>query len=175
MIEVRVGELTEARAGAIVRPVSTDFSAVNPAMRRLDEVAGPAVREQCQRLGDLPLGSAAITAAGALPADFLIHVVVRSPEENVSPAAVRRALLNGLRRAVEWEIETVAMAPIGVGAGNLDAEESAALMLPILVEHLRSAGHPATVTLVVEDAYQESVFVTAVAHHTLERGAGARS
>lgn len=164
MIRVEVGELAMAEAGAVVRPVASDFSPVTPAMRRFDEVAGPAVSDQCARLGDLPLGSAVITGAGALAADFIVHVAVRSATENATPAVVRQGLVNALRRLADWEIDSVAIAPLGTGAGNLDAEESAAAMIPTLAEHLTSGGRLSQVTVVVEDGYQAAAFTEAMTH-----------
>lgn len=161
MIEVRVGELADAEAAALVRPVASDFSAVTLAMRRFDEAAGPEVAEQCARLGELPLGSAVITAAGTLAADFIVHVAVRSGEENPTPGVVRRGLRNALRRLDDWEIETVALVPLGTGAGNLDAEESAAVMVPLLAKHVRETGRPSRVLVLVEDGYEETVFAAA--------------
>lgn len=163
MIEVHLTALTEVEAGAVMRPVSSDFSAVTPAMRRLDEAAGPTVEEQCARMGELPVGSAVITAAGELTAEFIVHVAVRSREENATPLAVRRGLQNGLRRLAEWEVESVAIVPMGTGAGNLDAEESAGVMLPVLAEHLRESEFPRRVVLVVDDDYQRSAFQGALA------------
>lgn len=163
MIEVEVGELATAVAGAVVRPVASDFSAVTSAMRRFDQAAGAAMADQCARLGELPLGSAVITAAGDLPADFVVHVAVRSAAENPSPAVVRRGLLNALRRLSDWGIDSVALTPLGTGAGNLDAEEAAAVMVPVIVEHLRQAGGALRVIIRVEDGYQEGAFLAAVA------------
>ena len=133
MIEVKVGAPAAAEAGAVVRPVAADFSPVTPAMRRFDEAAGPAVAAQCARLGEIPLGSAVITAAGELPADFIVHVAVRSSLENPTVGVVRRGLLNALRRLEDWDIDVVALVPLGTGAGNLDAEEAARLVrVPLL-------------------------------------------
>lgn len=170
MIEVRVGDLEDTAAGAVVRPVASDFSPVTPAMRRLADAAGPMVAEQCAQLGDLPLGSAAITAAGALPADFLVHVVVRSASENASPAVVRNGLRNALRRIADWDIEDVALAPLGMGAGNLDAEQAAEVMAPVLTAYQRDSERPFRAAIVVEDEYQKAVFEAAVARAA---GAGA--
>ncbi|HEX7051577.1 MAG TPA: macro domain-containing protein [Longimicrobiales bacterium] len=163
MIEIRHADLTRVAAGAVLRSVAADGSAVTPLMRRLELAAGPEVAAQCQRLGELPVGSAVITAGGALPAAYLIHVAVRSVDQPVTADGVRRALSNGLRRAVEWEIETLAVPPLGLGAGNLDAEEAAGIMIPVLVEHLRTARHPREVIVVVESDYEREAFERALA------------
>ncbi len=169
MIEVRVGDLSEAAVDAIVRPVAADFSAVTPAMRRFEQAAGESVAEQCRRMGEIPVGSAIITAAGALDADLIIHVAVRSGTENATGTAVRQGFLNALRRAAEWGSRSIAVAPLGTGAANLDAETAADIMLEVLAARVREGGGPERVVLVVEDAYQESAFVNAVNRHLGER------
>jgi O-acetyl-ADP-ribose deacetylase (regulator of RNase III) len=158
VIDVRLLELADADAAALLRPVAADWSAVNPAMRRLELVAGEALAEQCERLGELPVGSAVITAAGDLPARFMVHAVVRSAEEPVTRAGVQRALRNGLRRLQEWGIGSVALVPLGTGAGNLDAEEAAQLMIPVLREHMAGGGCPTRVVIAVESDYERTVF-----------------
>jgi len=158
MIRIVQGELAHADAEAILRPVSAEWSAVTPAMRRLEIAAGPSVEAQCRRIGELPVGSAAITGAGDLSAQFMVHAIVRSIDEQVTAATVRRALQNGLRRLVEWGIEAVAIPPIGTGAGNLDAEESAQEMIPTLIEHMRTSQYPSRVDLVVESDYEKEAF-----------------
>jgi O-acetyl-ADP-ribose deacetylase len=168
MIEVRIGRLEDAEAEAILHPVSSDFSPVSPAMSRFRQAAGPAVGQQCAQLGELPVGSAVITAGGDLDAGFVVHAAVRSRDENVTGAIVRKALLNGLRRLEEWGIATAALAPFGTGAGNLDAEESAEAMLPTLAEQLRSSARLSRVVLVVEDEYQRSAFAAAAARHAAD-------
>ncbi len=173
MIEVRIGELEDAETAAIVRPVAADFSPVTGAMRRFDDAAGPALREQCARLGELPVGSAAITAAGSLAPDFVVHVAVRDASQNAGPAVVRQGLLNALRRLDDWGIDTVAVAPLGTGAGNLDGEEAAELMVPLLLDHVRETGGPGRMVIVVDDAYQQGAFEAAVARYSARQEADA--
>jgi O-acetyl-ADP-ribose deacetylase (regulator of RNase III) len=175
VIEVRQGELATVlpEVQAVVRPVAADWSAVTPAMRRLEMAAGPLLEEQCQRLGELPVGSAAITQAGALAVELMVHVVVRSREEPVSRAVVQRGLRNGLWRAAEWSFESVALAPIGTGAGNLDVDEVAAVMMPVLVEHLGKSTHPARVIIVVDSEYERDAFERELRRHAPEFAAGA--
>ncbi|HEX6559538.1 MAG TPA: macro domain-containing protein [Longimicrobiales bacterium] len=167
MIDVVLGDIAEARATAIVHPVSAEWDPVTPAMRRLELAAGDTVVEQCSRMGELPLGSAVITAAGDAPADFMVHVIVRSVLEPVTEHIVQRGLQNALRRCVEWGIETLATPPIGTGAGNLDAEEVAQLMIPVLLEHMSEARYPSEVRLVTESEYERGAFVQMLRYHGL--------
>jgi O-acetyl-ADP-ribose deacetylase (regulator of RNase III) len=141
----------------VLRPVTADWSAVTPAMRRLEMAAGAVVEAHCQRMGELPVGSAVLTPAGDLPAEFMVHVIVRSADEGVTAAGVRRGLQNGLRRLAEWKIDHVAMAPLGTGAGNLDAEESARLMIPLLLEHVQ-VNAATRIEIVVESDYEVEIF-----------------
>jgi O-acetyl-ADP-ribose deacetylase len=165
VIRIVQGELADAAIDAVLRPVTAEWTPVTHAMRRLEIAAGDLPAEQCRRLGELPVGSAVITPAGDLPAQFLIHAVVRSVDEPVTGSGVRRALLNGLRRAAEWGIERVAMAPLGTGAGNLDADEAASIMIPVLIEHMQEDGPPSEVEIYVDTEYEKDVFERQLALH----------
>lgn len=165
MIRIVHGDLAEATSDAVLRPVTAEWTPVTQAMRRLEMAAGTVPAEQCRRLGELPVGSAVITPAGDLPAQFLVHAVVRSVEEPVTGSGVRRALQNGLRRLAEWGIERVAMAPLGTGAGNLDADEAAAIMIPVLIEHIQAGGPPTEVEIYVDSEYEKDVFERQLALH----------
>ncbi|HSJ10204.1 MAG TPA: macro domain-containing protein [Longimicrobiales bacterium] len=158
MIRILDAELADTDAEAVLRPVTAEWTAPTLQMRRLEMIAGAEPDVQCRRLGELPVGSAIITPAGDLAADFMIHVIIRSVEEPVTEAGVRRALQNGMRRVVEWGIRSIAMPPLGTGAGNLDAEDSAALMIPLLEDHLGAHDVPERVDIHVETEYEREIF-----------------
>lgn len=164
MIEIRRGTLVDAEEEAVLRPVNADLMAVTAAGREVDRRAGSDVEERLQRFGGLPPGGALVTPGGDLHASFLIHVVVQSADEPVTEAGVRRALLNGLRRATEWGIRSVVLPPIGTGAGNLDTETSARIMIPLVRDHLRQHDRPLEVIVSVENEYEEEIFSAAVSH-----------
>ena len=143
---------------AYMRPVAADGSPVTPAMARLDAALGERVRDQLRRGGELPIGSASITPGGELPADFLVNIVVRSQDEPVTEAAVERGLVNGLRRLREWAIDMAATVPLGTGAGNLDAETSARLMITTLRQEMSPDTLPRDIVIVVESEYEKEAF-----------------
>jgi O-acetyl-ADP-ribose deacetylase (regulator of RNase III) len=154
VIQVVRAELAELEADALLRPVSAEWEAVTPAMRRLELAAGLELAASCRRMGEPPVGSALITPAGELRARYLVHVVVRSLTEPVSEATVRLALRNGLRRLQEWGIARVAMPLIGTGAGNLDAEDVACIMLDEYNDHAVTADYPTTLIIAAADEYE---------------------
>lgn len=165
MIEVRVGRLEDEAAPALLRPVAADGSAVTPSMRRVEVAAGERVAEQLGRVGAMPVGSATITAAGDLQADFLVSVVVRAADEPATEADVERALLNGIRRLREWGIDRVAMPLLGTGAGNLEVEAAAGVMVPLLVRESAGGETPLHVVIVAESEYEREVLDAAVTGH----------
>lgn len=167
MIEVVQGDITNLRASAVLRPVSAEWDPVSAVGRRIEIAAGPQLLEQCEKLGDLPVGSAVLTAPGNLSVDFVIHAIVRSIDEQVSESTVYRALQNALRRCVEWGIESLLLPPMGTGAGNLDAEDAAGVMIPVMLEHMRDSDYPARVTIVVDSEYEEDAFRREISRYDL--------
>jgi O-acetyl-ADP-ribose deacetylase len=167
MIEVVQGDIANLRASGILRPVSAEWDSVSAAARRVEIAGGPELIEQCAKLGELPIGSAVLTSAGNLPADFVVHAIVRSIHEPVSESTVHRALQNALRRCVEWGIETLSMPPLGTGAGNLEADDAASVIVPVLLEHMRAAEYPARVLVVVESEYDRDVFRNELSRYDL--------
>ena len=148
---------------AYLRPVAADGTPVTPAMARLEMALGETVREQLRRGGALPIGSASITPGGDLPADFIVNIVVRSQDEPVTEAGVERGLVNGLRRLREWAIDMAATVPLGTGAGNLDAETSARVMISTLRAEMAPDEMPRDIVIVVESEYEKEAFDRALA------------
>lgn len=132
MIRASETDLASCDVEAILRPVRTDWAAVTSDVRRLEQAAGAEWRERCEAQGELPLGSAAITDAGDLEAEFVIHVAVATESSGATARSVAAALENGLRRADEWEIRELAMPLLGTGPNALDPETACRVMAPLL-------------------------------------------
>jgi O-acetyl-ADP-ribose deacetylase (regulator of RNase III) len=163
LITVWRGELCSAPAEGILRPVSSEGAPVTGAARRLEARAGPAIASRLEELGEVPVGGAVITPAGDLPASFVIHVVVQSADESVSPAVLERALVNGLRRAAEWGVESLALPPVGLGPGTMDPEEAARILVAVLRQHLELGAEPRDLSIVVESDFEEKLYKRLVA------------
>lgn len=162
MIRVALFRPEDIESEAILRSVSSELEPDTAFSRELGILAGPRVAERLQALGELPVGAAVITPGGELPVGFIIHVVLQSVAERVTPQALRSALQNGLRRAEEWGLKTLALPPLGTGEGKMDADEAAAIMVPLISDHLQRFETPREVLIVVGTGYERDVFVQAV-------------
>ncbi len=158
MIRVEVGALVDQEAEGVVRPIRSDLAPVTAASRDLGQIAGEGVEERLARMAPLPVGGAVLTPAGGLPAGFIIHVVVMSPEEPQTSLSIQKALKNGLRRAVDWGLESLAVPPLGIGVGTLEPEDAARAFVEILMNHVAEGEAPLDLTIVVGSDYEASLF-----------------
>jgi O-acetyl-ADP-ribose deacetylase (regulator of RNase III) len=162
VIDLRVDDLAFFSGEAIVRPVNADLGATTPLLRRLEVAAGDALLRQLEIKEPLPVGAAVVTGAGALGASLMVHAVIASRDEPVSRDSVRRALTSAMQRVESWQIKSVGIAPFGLGAGNLQIEDSANVMLQVLGAHLARSRFPESITIVAENDEEESALAFAL-------------
>jgi O-acetyl-ADP-ribose deacetylase (regulator of RNase III) len=156
-IDVRVDDLAFFEGEAIIRPVNEVLGATTQVMRKLERAAGATYPDMVRPREPLPVGAAVVTNAGDLPVDLMIHGVVSGVTEPVTRDTVRTALMSALQRAVAFQIGDVAIAPFGLGAGNLDIEDSAEVMIDVLSRHMKRASYPTSVLIVAETELEEQM------------------
>lgn len=163
-IKVRIDDLAFVGGEAIAWPVNEHLAPTTPLLRRLEIAGGAALASKLRVEEPFPVGSAVVSDAGDLPADLLVSAVIVSENEQVTPSSVRRALTSALQRATDWQIDSLVCAPFGLGAGNLDVDESAEIMVDVLARHLSRASFPALVTIVVESELERDAFAAALSN-----------
>ena len=163
MIRVVVDDVGFLAADAIVRPATTRLDPTAAALRRLETMGGSEFHDRLRLTRELPVGAAVVTAAGGdLPAEFVIHAVIRSETEPVSRTSVTRAWRAALQQAQEWQFGHLSVPPIGIGAGNLTIEDAAEIMATVLHVHLENSAFPTDVSFVVETPEDHAVFEAAL-------------
>ena len=156
-------DLASFAADALVRPATTRLDPTAAALRRLEIAGGQEFQNRIRLNRELAVGAAVVTAAGGdLPAEFVIHAVIRSETEPVTRGNVARAWLSTLHQAQEWQFAHLSAPPLGTGAGNLALEDSAEIMATVLHAHRGTAQFPADVSFVVERPEDQQVFEVAL-------------
>jgi O-acetyl-ADP-ribose deacetylase (regulator of RNase III) len=161
VLEVRVVVVDplEVEGDALLRSVGEGLEGVTPLCRRIGVQAGEGILARLRGMGEAPVGAALVTPGGGISPAFLIHLVIRSADEAISPSGVARALRNALRQAAGWELDHLVLPPMGMGAGNLSAETAARVTLEVLREHADESPIPSRITIPVPGSYEEDLFV----------------
>jgi O-acetyl-ADP-ribose deacetylase (regulator of RNase III) len=135
-LKLRVGDLTEAQTDAIVNAANNDLILGGGVAGAIRSKGGPSIQRECDALGPIALGEAAITGAGRLPAKFVIHAASMSLGARTTEANLRAATRNSLRRADEKRLRSIAFPAIGTGIAGFPIDRCARVMLDEVREHL---------------------------------------
>jgi O-acetyl-ADP-ribose deacetylase (regulator of RNase III) len=157
-VQFVTGDITNQRTDAIVNAANTELilgTGVAGAIRR---VGGEAIQEECNRIGRIPLGEAAITGGGELPAQWVIHAAGMDWSGGVTDEACAEATRNSLLRATEKKLKSIAFPAIGTGVGGLDMSACARVMLDAVKRHLEGETSLESVVFVLFDANARAVF-----------------
>ena len=136
MVLLRQGDITESQVDAIVNAANNDLqlgAGVAGAIRRK---GGPSIQAECDRIGSIPLGEAAITGGGKLPARYVIHAASMSLGGRTSEENLRASTANALRRAEEKRLKSIAFPAIGTGVAAFPLARCAEVMLAVILDHL---------------------------------------
>jgi O-acetyl-ADP-ribose deacetylase (regulator of RNase III) len=135
-IRVEEGDLTDAAVDAIVNAANTDLllgSGVAGAVRRK---GGPSIQQECDKIGPIPLGEAAVTGGGDLGARFVIHAATMQLGGETTEEALRGATGHCLERAREKGLRSIAFPALGTGVGGFSVQRCAELMLEEVHRHI---------------------------------------
>jgi O-acetyl-ADP-ribose deacetylase (regulator of RNase III) len=135
-IRVIQGDLTEQDADAIVNAANNALQLGGGVAGAIRRKGGPAIQQQCDRLGPIPLGEAAITGGGNLKARFVIHAASMTLGDPTSEKNLRLSTRNSLLRAREKGLRSIAFPAIGTGIAGFPMRRCAEVMMEETVAHL---------------------------------------
>ncbi len=124
---VRRGDITTYDGDAIVNAANNHLqlgAGVAGAIRR---AGGPSIQDECDRHGPIRVGEAAVTGAGRLGVQCVIHAAAMG-DEPVSARSIRESTLASLACAAERGVTRVAFPVLGTGVGGFDFERAAIIM-----------------------------------------------
>lgn len=157
-IVIQQGDLTEMEADAIVNAANNDLllgAGVAGAIRRK---GGEEIQRECDAIGSIPIGYAAITSGGKLKARFVIHAASMALGGKTSADALRKSTTHSLRIASERGLKSIAFPAVGTGIARFPLKECAEIMLREAAAHLRGETSLETIYFVLFDEVAEGIF-----------------
>jgi O-acetyl-ADP-ribose deacetylase (regulator of RNase III) len=160
-IHIVQGDLTEQDVDAIVNAANNDLQLGGGVAGAIRRKGGPAIQEECDRIGSIPLGEAAITTGGRLKARYVIHAASMSLGEATIEENLRLSTRNSLLRAKEKGLRSIAFPAIGTGIAGFPMRRCAEVMLEEAVLHLKGPTSLEDVRFVLYDRPAYETFLKA--------------
>jgi O-acetyl-ADP-ribose deacetylase len=135
-IEIRRGDITELDVDAIVNAANNDLELGGGLAGAIRRKGGPCIQAECDDIGTIPVGGAAMTSGGELKARHVIHAASMHLGGSTTAHALRSSTAHALRIAAQNGLKTIALPAIGAGIGGFPMRECAEIMLRETEKHL---------------------------------------
>ena len=132
------GDITEQAVDAIVNAANSQLRLGSGVAGAIREKGGPSIQAECDRIGPIAVGEAALTGAGQLAARYVIHAAGMPLGGAASEASVRSSMRAALACAREQGCRTLAVPAIGAGVGGVSLQRCAEILLEEARGHLAS-------------------------------------
>ena len=139
-IVLREGDITDQEVDAIVNAANSDLILGAGVAGAIRQKGGPTIQQECDRIGPIEVGGAAVTGAGELPARFVIHAAGMPPGGVATEESVRSSMRRSLELAREKQCRTVAVPAIGAGIAGFPLQRCAEILLEEARAHLEAGG-----------------------------------
>ena len=123
------GDITDNDCEALVNAANTDLWLGSGVAGAILEKGGNEIQKECNEIGPVNLGEAAVTSGGNLKAKYVIHAASMDFENPTTEESLYDSIKNCLLRAEELELSSIAFPALGTGVADFDPERCAELML----------------------------------------------
>jgi O-acetyl-ADP-ribose deacetylase len=131
------GDLTEMDVDAVVNAANNDLQLGGGVAGAIRRKGGDQIQRECNDIGSILVGGAAITSGGKLRARFVIHAASMQLGGETTAHALRSSTAHCLRIAAEKGLRTIAFPAVGTGIAGFSVPECARIMLREVAEHLK--------------------------------------
>ena len=135
-IVLREGDITVEPVDAIVNAANSALALGAGVAGAIRERGGPSIQAECDAIGPIEVGDAALTGAGELPARYVIHAAGMPPGGKATEQSVQSCARRSLELACERGCRSIALPAIGAGIGGLSSQRAAEILIAEARAHL---------------------------------------
>ncbi len=130
------GDITERDVDAIVNAANSYLQHGGGVAGAIVKKGGQIIQEESDKIGFVPVGSAAITTAGKLPAKFVIHAVGPRMGEGDEENKLKNALISSLSLASKKGLKSISIPAISSGIFGFPKDRCAMILVKEAVEYI---------------------------------------
>lgn len=130
------GDITAQEVDAVVNAANSALQLGAGVAGAIRERGGPSIQQECDAIGPISVGDAAVTGAGKLPARYVIHAAGMPPGGGATEASVRDSMRRSLELAHERGLRVVAVPAIGAGIAGFPMQRCAEVLIEEARAHL---------------------------------------
>ncbi|MGB7283642.1 MAG: macro domain-containing protein [Candidatus Acidiferrum sp.] len=160
-IVIQQGDLTDMDTDAIVNAANNDLQLGGGVAGAIRRKGGEEIQRECDEIGSIPVGYAAITGGGELKARHVIHAASMQLGGRTTAANLRTSISHSLRIAAERGLKTIAFPAVGTGIAGFSLEECASILVEEAVQHLKAETSLERIYIVLFDERACDVFTRA--------------
>ncbi len=144
-LRLLLGDITKIRVDAIVNAANSQLQGGGGVDGAIHRTGGPSLMRELDQIrnesGECPTGSAVVTTAGALPAQFVFHAVgpIYRDGKQGEPDQLKSCYRTCLALAEERGVRMISFPAISTGAYGYPVAEAARIALETLSQHLHAA------------------------------------
>jgi len=158
-IQIQQGDITDMDVDTIVNAANNDLILGAGVAGAIHRKGGPSIQEECNEIGSIPVGYAAITRGGNLKARYVIHAASMGlGGERTTAKSLKTSTAHSLRIAAERKLRTIAFPAVGTGVSGFPVDECAQIMLGEAIQHLKSDSQLETIYFVLFDEATRNTF-----------------
>ncbi|MFZ0211431.1 MAG: macro domain-containing protein [Candidatus Acidiferrales bacterium] len=158
MISLLQGDLTGMDVDAIVNAANNDLQLGGGVAGAIRRKGGEQIQRECDDIGSVPVGGAAITSGGKLKACHVIHAASMELGGRTTARALRSSTAHSLKIAAQHRLASIAFPAVGTGIAGFPLRECAEIMLEETVRHLQGPTSLEKVYFVLFDEQALRVF-----------------
>ena len=137
LLQLVKGDITEQSTDAIVNAANAQLILGGGVAGAIRRKGGPAIQEECNKIGGTFVGGAVITTGGNLKAKHVIHAVGPRMGEGDEENKLKNATINSLKVADENFLKSIAFPAISTGIFGFPLERCAEIMLSETINYLK--------------------------------------
>lgn len=129
VLRLVMGDITGRDVDAIVNAANSHLQHGGGVAGAIVRKGGQVIQDESDRIGFVPVGNAALTTAGKLPAKFVIHTVGPRMGEGDEDNKLKSAALSTMNLAAEKGLKSISMPAVSSGIFGFPKDRCARILV----------------------------------------------